>query len=324
MEINLLDNGGFVFGVASYEYHDGAYRFFRMTDGLNNFFGDNEGAVIRALNTSGVRIGFITDSESLAMEVLYGKFSRPIFTIDVIVNGEHKMTFSPDTHVEKFSFSTELPGTGEKTVEIFLPVMAECAVKGIVLDPGSRLEAMPEKPERILFTGDSITQGMTVTTPALTYPAQAAAVLKADFHNVAVGGATMQQEIAPLLLELEWQKVFIAFGVNDFSQDRFPDVFGDEIRGMLKTLSTREAAEIFLITPIPWALRTNPNSIGLFLEDYREVLRETAKSFPKVKVIEGAKLVPDDPEYYVDNIHPNDLGASEYADNLLAELGVTD
>ncbi|MFA6715443.1 MAG: SGNH/GDSL hydrolase family protein [Victivallales bacterium] len=324
MEINLLDNDGFVFGVASYEYHDGAYRFFRMTDGLNNFFSDNEALMIRALNTSGVRIGFVTDSESLAMEVLYGKFSRPIFTIDVIVNGERKMTFSPDTHVEEFSFSTELPGTGEKTVEIFLPSMAECAVKGIVLDPGSMLEVMPEKPERILFTGDSITQGMTVTTPALTYPAQVAAVLKTDFHNVAVGGATMQQEIAPLLMELEWQKVFVAFGVNDFSQDRFLDAFKDEAMGMLNTLSAREDAEIFLITPIPWALRTNPNSIGLFLEDYRKVLREAAKDFPKVKVIEGAKLVPDDPKYYVDNIHPNDLGASVYADNLLAELGVTD
>jgi lysophospholipase L1-like esterase len=324
MEINLLDNGDFVFGVASYEYHDGAYRFFRMTDGLNDFFNDYEHFMLRASNTSGVRIGFVTDSEYLAMEVLYGKFARPIFTIDIVVNGENKMTFGPDTYVEEFSLSTELPGSGEKTVEIFLPVMAECAVKGIVLDPGSTLEAIPEKSAPLLFTGDSITQGMTVTTPALAYPAQVAAVLKADFHNLGVGGTTMQKEIAPLLLELEWGKVFIAFGVNDFSQDRSLADFEDETRGMLEILSSREDAEIFLITPIPWALRVNPNSIGLFLEDYRKVLRNTARDFPKVKVIEGAKLVPDDPKYYVDNIHPNDLGASEYADNLLAELGVTD
>ena len=90
---------------------------------------------------------------------------------------------------------------------------------------------------------------------------------------------------------------------------------------MLEVLSTREDAEIFLLTPVPWALRTNPNEINLYLEDYREVLRNAAKDFPKVKVIEGAKLVPDDSTYYVDNIHPNDVGMSEYADNLLTELG---
>ena len=93
---------------------------------------------------------------------------------------------------------------------------------------------------------------------------------------------------------------------------------------MLEVLSSREDAEIFLLTPIPWALRTNGNEVDLLLEDYREVLRQAAKDFPKVKVIEGAKLVPDDSAYYVDNVHPNDLGAAAYADNLLAEIGVVE
>jgi lysophospholipase L1-like esterase len=324
MEIDLINNGDFVFGVASYEYSDGAYHFFRMTEALSEFYSDSEAFIIRASNTSGVRIAFVTDSEFLAMEVLYGRCSRPIFSIDIIVDGEHKMTFGPDEHVDEFSFSTELPGTGEKTVEIFLPTMAECALKGIVLEAGASLSAIPEKPAPILFAGDSITQGMTVCTPSLTYPAQVAAVMQSDFHNIAVGGATMQKELAPLLMDIDWQKVFVAFGVNDFSQSRPLDEFEDESRGMLEVLSSREDAEIFLLTPIPWALRTNANEINLKLEDYREVLRKVAKDFPKIRVIEGAKLVPDDSSYYVDNIHPNDLGASTYADNLLAEIGITE
>ena len=134
----------------------------------------------------------------------------------------------------------------------------------------------------------------------------------------------MQKELAPLVMDLDWQKVFVAYGVNDFSQGRSLAEFEEECRGMLEVLNSRDNAEIFLLTPIPWALRTNGNEVNLLLEDYREVLRKTAKDFPKVKVIEGANLVPDDSIYYVDNIHPNDLGASTYADNLLAELGVTD
>jgi hypothetical protein len=139
MEIDLINDGDFVFGVASYEYSSGAYRFFRMTEALSDFFHDSEASIIRASNTSGVRIAFITDSEFLAMEVLFERFSRPVFTIDVIVDGEHKMTFGPDEHIEEFSFSTELPGTGEKKIEIYLPNMVECAVKGIALEPGASL-----------------------------------------------------------------------------------------------------------------------------------------------------------------------------------------
>ena len=322
MEIDLINDGDFVFGAAFYEYSNGAYRFFRMTEALNEFFNDSEAASIRAANTSGVRIGFITDSELLAMGVLFERFARPIFTIDIIVDGEHKITFGPEEHIEEFTFSTELPA-GDKKVEIYLPNMVECAVKGIVLEPGASLIELEEQAEPILFIGDSITQGMTVSTPSLTYPAQVATVLKSDFHNIAVGGATMQKELAPLAMELEWQKVFVAYGVNDFNQDRSLSEFEDESRGMLEVLSSREDVEIFLLTPIPWALRTNPNAINLKLEDYREVLRKAAKDFPKVKVIEGADLVPDDSVYYVDNIHPNDLGASTLADNLLAKLGVS-
>jgi len=323
MEIDLINNGDFVFGVASFEFSHGAYRFFRMTEALSEFYGDSEHAIIRAANTSGVRIGFVTDSKILAMEVLFGRFSRPIYTVDIIVDGEHKMTFGPNDHVEEFSFSTELPGgKGEKTVEIYLPYAVECAVKGIVLEPGASLSAMPEKDVPILFIGDSITQGMTVSTPSLTYPAQVAAVLKSDFHNIAVGGATMQKEIAPLAMDLDWQKAFVAFGVNDFSSLRPLVEFEDETRGMLEVLSSREGVEIFLLTPIPWALRTNPNEIDLMLEDYRKILRKVAKDFPKVKVIEGANLVPDNTSYFIDNIHPNDLGAAIFADNLLAELGI--
>lgn len=322
MEIDLINDGDFVFGAAFYEYSNGAYRFFRMTEKLSEFFHDSEALTIRASNTSGVRIGFMTDSSLLAMEVLFERFSRPIFTIDVIVDDEHKMTFGPDEHIEEFSFSTELPGSGDRKVEIYLPNMVECAVKGIALEPGASLGELKAQAEPLLFIGDSITQGMTVSTPSLTYPAQIATVLESDFHNIAVGGATMQKELAPLAMELEWRKVFIAYGINDFNQARSLKEFEDETRGMLEVLSSREDAEIFLLTPIPWALRTNPNEIDLYLEDYREVLRKAAKDFPKVKVIEGAKLVPDDPAYYVDNIHPNDLGASTFADNLLAELGI--
>jgi lysophospholipase L1-like esterase len=161
---------------------------------------------------------------------------------------------------------------------------------------------------------------MVVSTPSLAYPAQVAAAMECDFHNIAVGGAIMQEDVARLALDLDWNKAFVAFGINDFAQNRILEDFEKATAKTLEVLVSREGAEVFVITPIPWADRTDPNEIGIYVENYREIIRKVADGMDRVTIIEGSKLVPDDPEMYVDNIHPNDKGMSLYAENLIKEL----
>ena len=161
---------------------------------------------------------------------------------------------------------------------------------------------------------------MTVSSPFLAYPAQVAAALNKDFHNIAVGGATMDRQVGKLALDIEWNTAFVAFGVNDFAQNRRLDDFAADAEQMLNHLSTRKDAAIYLITPITWFGRREPNTLGIQLEEYRGVLKTVAAGFKNVCLIDGTQLVPDDPAYFVDNIHPNDKGSIILAKNLLQKI----
>lgn len=44
---------------------------------------------------------------------------------------------------------------------------------------------------------------------------------------------------------------------------------------------------------------------------------EIAGRYPNVRVVDGFQLVPHLPEYYLDNLHPNALGAEVYGRNLV-------
>ena len=46
------------------------------------------------------------------------------------------------------------------------------------------------------------------------------------------------------------------------------------------------------------------------------MIRKTAGSYKNVTVVDGFTLVPHLSEYYLDNLHPNLLGAETYGRNL--------
>lgn len=49
-------------------------------------------------------------------------------------------------------------------------------------------------------------------------------------------------------------------------------------------------------------------------------VKAIAGKYPNVKIVEGFKMVPHLPEYYLDNLHPNCLGAEIYGRNLVKEI----
>lgn len=319
MKINLLDNA-YIYGSAETEKTNRGIFFHRMTPELENFYKYSEAAEIRAMNTSGIRISFISDTSSLKLSGSYGRVSRNIYSFDVIADRE-MITLKPDQEKpETFSFSAQLPGSGLRRIEIFLPNMAETFVESVEIDDGSKISPVHGSGKKWLFIGDSITQGMTVSSPSLSYAARTAQAVGYDWHNIAVGGAVMRKELGEMALSLDWDTVSIAYGVNDFAQNIPLEQFVNNLKGLLRSLSSRKDSKIFLITPIPWVGRTEPNTLGLQLEDYRKAIADSVSSFDSVTVINGLEMVPDDGKYFVDNIHPNDDGMKEYSASLLRHL----
>jgi len=51
--------------------------------------------------------------------------------------------------------------------------------------------------------------------------------------------------------------------------------------------------------------------------NFCENVKKIAGQYPNVTVVDGFKLVPHLPEYYLDKLHPNVIGAELYARNLV-------
>ena len=51
-----------------------------------------------------------------------------------------------------------------------------------------------------------------------------------------------------------------------------------------------------------------------------ENVKEIAGRYPNVTVVDGFTLVPHLPEYFLDNLHPNGLGAETYGRNLVEAI----
>ena len=60
-----------------------------------------------------------------------------------------------------------------------------------------------------------------------------------------------------------------------------------------------------------------------YLFEIRKVIEQIACSFKAVHVVDGLKMVPNMPDYFVDGVHPNDLGFMHYSMNLGTHLSKT-
>ena len=53
---------------------------------------------------------------------------------------------------------------------------------------------------------------------------------------------------------------------------------------------------------------------------YCEMIKRVAGSYENVTIVDGFKLVPHLSEYYLDNLHPNIIGAETYGRNLAEHI----
>jgi len=320
MNIDLEKQKQYVFGAAGIEKDsDGNIVFHRMTKDLYEFYAYSEPAIIRAKCTSGIRISFKSNTDSLTLELIYGVRARDFFAIDVIVDSEQTYTVGPEEFQEIYSVNIDNLGNADKTIEIYLPHCSEVKLRKIAISDQATITAVQHLPVWLAI-GDSITQGMSTTTPSQTYVAATARQLGYSLHNIALGGAVVQGELGKLANEIEWDMATIAFGTNDFNKCRsLDDVYNNTVQ-LLQDLMRNKNKKVAFITTIPWAERTTPNDSGLTLKQYRDSLRTAAKQFSNIIIIEGSDLIADDASFFVDNVHPNNAGMKEYSNNLVKHL----
>ncbi len=288
----------------------------------------NKGFYKKCFCSSGVRLSFQTDSESLFLKVFAAPAStRCYFGIDVLVNGEksgYLNNFGPDPLEGKyaevkapygeFEKSFDL-GEGEKKVEIVFPFSVKMYLKEMRLAKGSTLTPVKRKKKLVAF-GDSITHGYDTQHPTSKYITKLCDFLEAEEFNKAIGGEIMFPSLAATKETFVPDYILVAYGSNDWSKSR-SDIFEADSKAFLGNLRKNyPEVPVFLLTPI-WRYNWEKEvPFGPF-RLVHEILERNAKEFSQVYVIDGFDFVDHDVSLFADaGLHPTDVGFGQYYERL--------
>jgi len=286
----------------------------------------------KALSSSGIKLRFRTDSESLSMKVSVSRgSSRKYFSFDVFVNGEMKTSFnnfsdcsfSGDyTRVQlplgEFSFETEL-GEGEKEVCIYFPWSVKVALRELSLDGGAFV--LPVKYKACLVAyGDSITQGYDALYPSRKYITRLSELLCAEEHNRAIGAELFPPQLLLCADNVSPEYVTVAYGTNDWfrcTREELERACRETFDNVRKSYTS---SKVIVITPIWRRDMYEPSAAGDFLSVCGFIKEEAEKR--GFHTVNGMELVPRDEKLFADLfLHPNDLGFDRFYQSLEGCIG---
>jgi lysophospholipase L1-like esterase len=308
-------------------------RFYRMNGeelALYRRLDPNDFA-IKALTSSGIRLGFVTDSTKLAFEMeLVRAGGRKYYSVDVTVDGKYigsMDNFDPKYKhpISMMEFEREIKacsfdlGEGEKEVSIYLPWTVWVALRRLELDDGATVKAAP-RAKKMLVYGDSITQGYDAARPTCKYITRVAAKLGAEEYNKAIGGEIFIPELSEIKQDFTPDLITVAYGTNDWGKDRELDDFVARCKQFYTNLRKNYPdTPIYAITPIWRYGGEEVRKIGS-TRDVGRIIGECVDGLG-ITVIDGYGLVPEDRSLYADHrLHPNDEGFVYYAEGILAAI----
>ena len=260
---------------------------------------------------TGIRFDFHTDSSRAVFSV--GTNGRYEVKIDGILAKQYELCGEDGKHAVEVAL-----GEGKHHVVFSLPNHgAEGVVSGIALDDGASC-ARHVFDHKILFLGDSITQGWNTRFDTLSYTWTISDFLNAESVIQGVGATYFVPET---VVDFGYGPdiVFVAYGTNDYHVFDTLDALREQAGLYLdKVKSLYGRARIFVITPIWRQDIDTPLRMGT-LAECRDVIREEAVRRGMYPV-DGALLVPPMRDFMDDNVHPNTLGFLTYTIGLLKQI----
>lgn len=212
---------------------------------------------------------------------------------------------------EEGTFTFELP-EGEKKVVIYLPADATMWVKNMQMNADFK---PVEKKEKVLWLGDSITQGYGPLRSSHTYVSVANKFLNYDIINQGIGGYVYDHFVIEKMGDYMPDKIIVSLGTNQY---------GDKtMKGVEEYYETMKEVygdiPILCILPI-WRGDYDDPSAEQTLINFCQGIKKVCDNYDNITVVDGFELVPHLPEYFLDNLHPNPLGAEIYGRNLVRAI----
>lgn len=295
----------------------GAYSFAETEDGYLQAFqytGEQMGYFRRTLDfwfdrciaSSAKTLEFTTEAHNVSFEYKFiWKGSEDSF--ELAVNGLIDRIVYVKDLAEEGRIDFTLPA-GKKDVIIYLPSDATVLIRNFTIDA----EAIrPQKKEKVLWLGDSITQGYGPMRSGMTYVSVANRLLNYDIINQGIGGYIYDKNSLMKMDGYSPDKIIVALGTNQYRSETT-----EAVEEFYKTLIGIYGDKIPVLCISPLWRGDNPDELQQFIS-FCDNVKRIAGQYASVTVIDGFRLVPHLPEYYFDNLHPNCLGTETYGRNLV-------
>ena len=317
MDLNLQQLQTITLGALNIREEADGFHFDRMTPTqVINFIQAEDEFGPKCEAPSGVRLDFYTDSPVLALrwhkaELVCG---RTFCHFDVLVDGQLLVhSGAADCSIEpEGSFCVALP-EGMHRVQVFFPVLNKVVIASVTLADGATV--MPHRcTRRILFHGDSITQGYDAIFPSGSYANLLAQHYDAEILNQAIGGARFDPAIVQPVGAFDF--VVVASGTNDWSNKNSADFAADAAAFLARLNVIYGNLPVFVLLPIWRGDTDRTDTAGDFME-CRALLGRMAAS-QGFHVLDDYDLVPHDPRLFGDGyLHPTNAGFQLYAQRLI-------
>ena len=321
----------FYFGAYSFEEtEDGWLQAFQYTkEQMEYFKGAFDFWYERCTATTAKTIEMITEATELSFEYRFiwlgspdsfelaidGQITKIAYVKDLLKEDEtaDKPQGAPPAWKipQEGKIRWELPA-GKKSVVIYLPADATILVRNLKINAAAE---RPAKNCKVLWLGDSITQGYGPLRSGMIYVSVANRLLNYDVINQGIGGYIYDKKSILNMDGYRPDKIIVALGTNQFwAESPLKDV-GE----FYETLTGLYGNDIPILCISPVWRGDRPQEYDKFA-GFCEGVKKIAAGYGNVTVIDGFTLVPHLSEYYLDGLHPNCLGTENYGRNLVEAI----
>ena len=275
----------------------------------------------RASMPAGVRIAFSSTTTTVTGQVEPEPESAPI---DLSVDGK---VVASQPVAGKDSFRFDVPGDGEKLIELWLPQFGQFRLKSLEIADDATLEGRLDYRQRWITYGSSITQCRAAASPTQTWPAIVARERDLNLTCLGYGGQChLDPLIARAMRDMTADYFSICVGINIYGagslnrrtfrpgicafvrliRDKHPDVPFAVISPIFSP--PREDQE----NAVGFTLRAMRKEVALAVEDLR------AHGDRNVHYVNGLDIFgPGLADLLPDQLHPNAEGYKRLAQNFL-------
>lgn len=307
-----MDIRNIAFGVYQVREEEGWFYFDRFNESQKEYLRMIDESFYRhALLSSGVTLEFVTSSRKFSFDYRFViKESKDSF--DLFVDGKRTDQRFVALLEDEGKITFENLPEGKKRIVLFFPFDTGVAIKNF-----SCLDVEPiEKDTKVLWVGDSITQGYGVYQSGDTYLDRFQRLSGFDILNQGLAGYYCDPSFDLKLSGYDPDFLVLSEGTNQHKRESAFEEVKKTIAGLQKDYPNKA---LFVISPLR---RFDNDFDAKKLDALRDYMNAPLAEELHYHPIDGLSLLSPNPSLYFDLLHPNSEGAKEIAENMKRQMDV--